>query len=153
MWWISLGYQCQHRSPGTFIFHVDTDPFTFHASLPRLELAVHDEHQVVKEPVSENIQRRTSARRQVQHWDEEQWTNDRSLVNTNTNSDTKVFTLLTNDSHTAAGIWWQAQDDPQSPFIDTKAPLGPSQDLPWRNEKSNSHCNSMKSILSFSVNL
>ena len=69
------------------LLYVDTEPFTFHASLPHLELGdtlllcVHDEHQTVsikKLPWYTNVER---MRNHLQHQNEGQWTKDSTTPN------------------------------------------------------------------------
>ena len=119
----------RHQALG--LIHVDMEPFTFYASLPRLELgdtlllAVHNEHQVIS---VEKLPRYTSAkltRKRLHHQNEEQWTKER-----NTNSHAEILTVLNIDLHMTIGIRVHALDDTHSPFHDPEVLKGPPKDLP-----------------------
>ena len=102
------------------LLHVDTEPFTFHASLPCLvhplgcpRWAPCHQHGT---PVRNSRESASSS----EYQNEEQWAKDRTLMHTN--SHTKLLTVLTIDLHTTPGIGIHALDDTHSPFLNPKAP-------------------------------
>ena len=103
------GHPGHHQRPGTWSSLCWHGTFTFHASLPCLELedtpilrGVSNEHQVIR---VEELPWYTSAeltRQHLQHHREEQWANDGTLMHTNYHA--KLLTVLTIDSHTTPGL-------------------------------------------------
>ena len=98
--------------------HVDMESFTFHASLPCLELGdtlllgVHDEHQVIS---LERLRWHTCAmltRKRFQYQGKDQCARDRTPMHTNSHA--KFLTVLSIDPHTTPGIGVHALDDTQS---------------------------------------
>ena len=111
------------------LLHVDTEPFTFYASLLRLELGdtlllgVRDEHQVV---IVKKLSVYTSAelkRKRLQYQNEGQWAKGRTLMHTNSHA--KLLTVLTIDPHTYPGIGVHTPDGMLSPLLNSEAPSGP----------------------------
>ena len=81
------------------LLHVESEPFTFHASLPCLELGdttllgVRDEHQVISVEELPCYASLKLMRQNIHHQNEEQWVKGRTLMHTNTH--TKLLTVLT----------------------------------------------------------
>ena len=69
------------------LFHIDKDPFIFHASPQRLEfgdtllLGVRDEHQVIS--VEKSLQHTSEKLMLKRLQGEEEWAKDRALMHTN----------------------------------------------------------------------
>ena len=123
---ILWGHQCQHQDQEPGIFHVDTQPFTFHTSIPRLELGdilllgVFDEHEVISIEMLPPHTGREVTWKHLQHQDEEQCAKDRSLMHTN--FQVKLFTVQTIGTHMTLAVGVPVMDNTQP--IETKALQG-----------------------------
>ena len=83
-------------------------------------------HQCREAPIAQ--QSGTHMKALPAHQSEEQWAKGRVLMHTNYHA--KLFVVLTFGPHTSV-IRVHSDDDKHSPFINTKALQGPSQDLLW----------------------